>query len=217
MVTATAVTAKPVDPRESLVKQVAEMLIAKNGVTSTLEVKEALREIYPTFLWKQNTNSKGVLGVSELMDSLASQRLFNYNDNGTFREYFTTKKVRVKAAAKPVAKAPAKTPVKAKKAAPAAKILAKTTGSPSYISRAKALDLMQNNKGHFFTAIFTKSDGSNRTMNCQFLKGQLPSQLGYLKVNEASKLKSKAANPIRQINMQTLKTLIIGGKTYSIR
>jgi len=84
------------------------------------------------------------------------------------------------------------------------------------ISKSKALELMSNNKGHFFTAIFIDKDGERRTINCQYLKDQKQSPLGYCKVRELNKLK-RGEESIRQINLQTLISLSIGGQKYHVR
>lgn len=85
------------------------------------------------------------------------------------------------------------------------------------IGKKKALDLMKGNKGHFFTAEFVTKEGSRRTINCQYLKDQSQSELGYVKVQEAIKRKmDPEGNAIRQINMQTLKSLKIAGQTYKV-
>lgn len=86
----------------------------------------------------------------------------------------------------------------------------------SYISHARALELMENNKGHFFTAVFIKKDQTERVMNCKLMANQVPDRLGYIKVKEASLLR-QGKEAIRNVNLQTLKTLSIGQKEYRIR
>jgi len=73
---------------------------------------------------------------------------------------------------------------------------------------------MKNNKGRFFTAVFAKKDGTTRTINCQYRKGQPASEFGYIQVNESGLLKTDPTKAIRQINMQTLKSLTIAGTRY---
>lgn len=86
-----------------------------------------------------------------------------------------------------------------------------------YISHAKALELMENNKGQFFTAIFKKKDQSLRTMNCQYLKDQKPDRLGYIKVKETKLIRNGESNVVRSVNLQTLEELQIGKVTYKLR
>ena len=90
-----------------------------------------------------------------------------------------------------------------------------TTYFPRKLSKKKALEYMKNNKGHFFTAIFTDKELKERTINCQYLKDQLDTGLGYVRVKEASKLK-KGEDAIRNINIQTLLELHIAGIKYKL-
>lgn len=85
------------------------------------------------------------------------------------------------------------------------------------ISRLKALELMKNSKGQFFTAIFDKKDGTERIMNCQWLKDQKENPLGYVVVRDAALIKTNKNNCTRNINLQTLKSLRLSGQTYKIR
>ncbi len=95
-----------------------------------------------------------------------------------------------------------------------------TVGLPASapkLTRTQALKLMENNKGRFFTAIFTKKDGTTRTMNCRYLKDQSLSQLGYVKVVDEALRKSNPNDCTRNINLQTLQVLAIGGTQYKIK
>lgn len=83
------------------------------------------------------------------------------------------------------------------------------------LSRTKALELMSNNKGHFFTAVFIDKDNEVRTINCQYLKDQKQSVLGYVLVRECNKLR-KGEDAIRNVNLQSLKELHIGGVKYKL-
>lgn len=187
----------PVDEyRKGLVLGTAQRLIAKNGKTTTLDIKNDLRKNHPNYYWPQNTDNN-CLGVSEIMDGFFNQNLFAYSDNGTFRTYFnpvTAKKAVVKSATKNPS---------VKKAKPAKK--AKSFTTTGTISRKKALDAMKNSGGRFFTVVFIKKDGTERTMNCQYLKDQTTSDLGYVKVRETGKMKTTPTDCVRQINLQTLK------------
>ena len=129
--------------------------------------------------------------VSDFMDEMYNNGELVFKDNGTFREYSDPTKVKV-AKVKAV-------PVKGGK-----------------ISRKQALELMKNNKGHFFTATFTKKNGDLRTINCQYLKDQTNIELGYVKVKESGKAK-KGENAVRNVNLQTLSELRIAGAVYTIK
>ena len=85
------------------------------------------------------------------------------------------------------------------------------------ISKHNALDLMKNSKGHFFTVVFRKKDGTLRKINSQYLKEQDQSELGYVKVRELSKLKKSGETSIRSINLQTIESLVIEGRTFTIK
>ena len=90
-----------------------------------------------------------------------------------------------------------------------------TTYFPQKLGKRKALEYMSNNKGRFFTATFIDKDGKQRTINCQYLKYQAETVLGYVKVREAIKMKA-GENSIRQINLQTLVSLFIAKQKYHI-
>lgn len=82
------------------------------------------------------------------------------------------------------------------------------------MSRTSALEAMQNSKGRFFTVVFTTRGGATRTMNCQYLKDQGNSRLGYVKVREVCKIKTDEC--IRNVNLQTLSEYRSAGNTYKI-
>jgi hypothetical protein len=208
---------------KTAVRNTADNLLTANNTVTTLEIKNQLRKTQPNFYWSQAT-------VSALMDELQKEGVYTYTDNGTFRVYSALTKVPVKItkAYSATVIAPVKTTrgltkgsakalaAGAKAAATRAANKGKTLAPGARISRSKALELMKNNKGHFFTAVFTKVDGTERTINAQYLKDQGTSGLGYVKVREASKLKAGTTDNIRQINMQTLKRLKIQKKEYVV-
>lgn len=186
---------------------VVELLEANNTAT-TLEVKNELRDRFPEQRWIQKD-------VSNFMAELAEAGDLTFVDNGTFRTYSLKVKrnKKGKLVTTPTKKAmkPAAVPTsRAKKpATPAVKA--------TRISRKKALELMLGNKGHFFTAEFVKKDGVPRVINCQCLKDQSDSKLGYVKVREAALMRSATPEKaIRNINMQTITSLKIGGKVYKV-
>lgn len=210
---------------KNAVKTTADTLLTANNTVTTLEIKNELRKKEPNFYWSQAT-------ISNIMSELEKEGAFTYVDNGTFRVYSdpAVKKptARVKTVAPttattaPTGKGLVKGSAKAlaagaKAAATRAANAGKTGIASTRISRTKALQLMKNNKGHFFTAVFTKQDGSERTINAQYLKDQASSDLGYVKVREASKLKASPSDSTRQINIQTLKSLKIAGTQYTVR
>lgn len=197
------------------------LLKAQNRVT-TLEIKTALRAntAYSGYYWDQNI-------VSTIMIELQKEGKFDFVDTGVYRIYTGKAAVTTTPAAgqpKRGVGRPRKNPVAVAKPTPVKKAAKSrtinTTGAP-YISRTKAFNLMSNNKGRFFTAVFVKKNkngvtGGERTMNCQYLKDQTPA-LGYVKVKDAALVRTGATNVIRSVNLQTLKALSIGGQVYRIR
>ncbi len=171
---------------KAAVLSTATKLLKANNTVSTLEIKNQLREDEPDFYWNQIT-------VSSIMSELHNENEFTYVDNGIYRIYSIP-------VLSPVLKA----------------VKAKITTPSTRISRKKALELIKGNKGYFFTAIFTKQDGTERILNGQYLKNQKDNQLGYVLVRESRKM--KIGEPaIRNINLQTLKKLKIRGSQYTIR
>lgn len=90
-----------------------------------------------------------------------------------------------------------------------------TTYFPRKLSKKKALEYMSNNKGHFFTAVFVDKEGKDRKINCQYLKDQKQSPLGYVLVRECNKLR-KGEDAIKSVNLQSLKELHIAGIKYKL-
>lgn len=165
-------------------------LLEANNTVTTLELKQELRTKFPEFSWVQND-------ISQFMIDLHLAGELTYEDNGTYRTY----------------SGEAKKKATSKKDPKTGKNLKKIKATP--ISRTKAFDLMMGNKGYFFTAEFVKKDGETRVINCQCLKDQDP-KLGYIKVKEASLMRTDPENCIRQINIQTLVSLKIGGVPYKV-
>ena len=182
----------------------AKVLLVANNTITTLEIKLQLRKDYPYFYWTQDT-------VSNFVNDLVSEgKLTIVDDNGTYRTYadptqparvsnvtstgsktVTTKKV----ASTPTVKLP-----KGKK-----------------ITAQKAVEMMKNNKGRFFTVIFTKKDNTTRTLNGQWVKDQKPNANGYVLVKDAAKMKKTPNDCIRNVNLQTLHAISINGNTYRVK
>ena len=179
------------DLKRGHMSAVVMSLLQANNTITTLEVKQELRTKHPDFSWKQTD-------VSNYMNAMHLSGDLTYEDNGTFRTYSgeSLKKTSVKKDAK-------------------GKNLKKVAAKS--ISRAKAYDLMTGNKGYFFTAEFVKKDGKTRIINCQASKDQKDSKLGYINVKEASLMRTDPDNAYRKINMQTIKSLKIGGVAYKIK
>lgn len=184
--------------KDAVLNTAKQLLVPHNTVT-TLELKLQLRKDYPLFYWNQVT-------VSQHMDEFAKKGVFTYADNGTYRVYSDPTLVIVK-----VNKRKTKVAVPVAKTTP----IVKTTKTklPS-ITRNKALNLMQNNKGHFFTALFVKKDGTDRKINCQY---QSVTAAGYIQVTDMALRKKDPNNCIRNINLKTLKEIKIAGTFYKVK
>ena len=78
------------------------------------------------------------------------------------------------------------------------------------ISRTKAVELINNSKGKFFTVTFKKKNGDLRMINGNFKKGNF-TPLGYLSVYSA------ADKGYRQVNPKTITSLSVGGTEYKVK
>ena len=78
------------------------------------------------------------------------------------------------------------------------------------ISRTKAVELIKQTKGSFFTVCFTKKNGEERVLNGNVKVSDFQDALGYIKVKESGKKH-------RLINPRTILWLRTGGKTYTIK
>ncbi len=67
------------------------------------------------------------------------------------------------------------------------------------IGKQKAMDLIQASKGRFLTVVFTKKDGTTRTMNCQYTGNT--SKLGYLIMKEKGKFRNANAQEITELRL----------------
>jgi hypothetical protein len=141
---------------------------------------------------------------------LANLNKFIFVNNGTYRIYSTPAMEWLKAVSKP---RQTTAPLKKQVVLPS---LSKGRQTPK-ITRAKALEMMKNNKGRFFTVTFMKKDNTERTLNGIYVKDQTPSPLGYIIMKEAKLMKSGAKEQIRNINLQTLISIKIKGSTYQVK
>ena len=206
---------------DAVINTARKLCMAQNQVT-TLEIKAEVIKSHPQYFWTQNF-------VSATMDTLYQRGDFVYTDiniinpkhkGEIYRVYSYPSSVILKS------KTVKKTATKTAKATTNSATVVKAPKTKT-IGRQKALELMQNNKGHFFTVIFVDKSSKDRTMNCQYLKDQKVSTLGYVKVKEAIKAKIAKNTPvkkntpkvstIRTINLQTLKQLRIAGNSYKIK
>ena len=78
------------------------------------------------------------------------------------------------------------------------------------ISKTKSLELIKANGSKMFTATFVKKNGDNRVVNGMIKTPITNTNLGYVPMYE---MKSKE---YRNVNLQTLTNLSIGGTKYKI-
>lgn len=174
---------------------VAKKLCKANNTVTTLEIKTELRKRYPNNRWEQAT-------ISSTMIDANSNGKFDYSDNGTFRTYsFVGKTANKGTIVTPVTQV---TKGKAKKAK-----AAKTPMSTQKISRTKALDLIQNSNGKFFTVTFIKKDGSRRVLNAQYTPDMGVSPLGYILVKDISAVRKKEVKTVKNVNLQTIESITL--------
>ena len=86
------------------------------------------------------------------------------------------------------------------------------------LSRFKASELIKSTGGKIFGAVFTKKDGTLRTMNARLgvqkhLKGGKSSASSK---NALMTVYDMSAKGYRMINLSTLQQLTIGGTVYSV-
>ena len=78
------------------------------------------------------------------------------------------------------------------------------------ISKTKALELIKENDSKMFTATFIKKDNSTRVINGMVDKPIKSTNLGYISMKEMR------TSEYRNVNLQTLTNLSIGGTKYKI-
>jgi len=72
------------------------------------------------------------------------------------------------------------------------------------ISRERALELIEGNKGKFITVTFTKKGGDTRVLNGQYVS---TTRLGYVKMKDTVKSRRSGKDCIRNVNLQTITAL----------
>ena len=93
-------------------------------------------------------------------------------------------------------------------------------GTPEYLTKEQAKQLILNTKGKFFTVTFIKKDGTTRVMNARlevkaYLKGgELPYDPEEKGLIPAYDVKT---GDYRMININTITNLKIGNNTYNIQ
>jgi C-terminal processing protease CtpA/Prc len=79
------------------------------------------------------------------------------------------------------------------------------------INKSRAVELITNSKGKFFTVTYVTKSNETRTINCNTkISRTNPTSLGYITVYS---FKDKG---YRSVNTQTIKSLNMNGYTYRI-
>lgn len=78
------------------------------------------------------------------------------------------------------------------------------------ITRTKAVEAIENSKGRFFTTTFTTKAGNERTINCNFKKGNV-TKLGHLRVNS---IQDKG---LRSVDPRTISKLVINNQIFKVK
>ena len=190
----------------NLVFNMAMRLLKPQNRITTLEIKMQLIKDYPSIKWKQEF-------VHDAMDAFYRQGFFTItDDNGTYRTYsdpnynpITVDAVIVIDAlpvyTKSIAASTSSTDTdNSQGTTSSAKPAVKTA-----IDKNKALDLMRNNKGHYFTA-FIKENGTVEILNCQFVKAKQDLNAPNSVV---VKLRKKAVESYKKFELQDLEELSI--------
>lgn len=184
--------------------------LGKKNTSNSAKVKEVLRKNFPN-VYSTQAEVDSVVNML-LKDKLLTGTLENFSDprgasGSSFPQVFV-EVVSLKGESAPTSSRSTVT----KAAAKPVQSIESIKGNK--ISRSLAQKLMENNSGKFFSAKFVTKKNKMRTINAQLLKDSSV-ELGYIKVKEINKIK-KGENAVRNINLQTLEELSIGGRTFQV-
>jgi len=186
--------------KKEKVLAIAKELCKANNTVTTLEIKNELRKRYPHNRWEQTE-------VSTVMNDFQNSGKFTFSDNGTYRVYSL---VNAKKTTKPSKSTPKVNTMKATTTS------TRTRSTGTRISKSKALDLIQNSNGKFFTVTFIKKDGTRRVMNGQHTSDMGVSSLGYINVKDITAVRRKESATIKSVNLQTIESIRLGKTTYKV-
>lgn len=80
------------------------------------------------------------------------------------------------------------------------------------ISKSKALELMQNSRGKFFSVTFVKQDKTSRKMQAKYDSKVSLNPLGFIVLKDVCD-----NNQLKNVNLQQLTELKINKKTYKVK
>jgi hypothetical protein len=200
--------------RKQAIHDTANALCNAQNQFTNLELKNELRKNYPNEVWNQ-------MDISiEMMDLADNEGHFNYTHNGSYRTYTATPSLQGSQAqtnsnpsmtAQLIAKAQSTNqPLKNQgKISTAPKI--KPPVSTKRIGRNKALEIIQNTNGKFFSVKFVKKNGDERLMGVQYIKGTKADPLGYVRLKD---LKTQIT---KSVNLQTLSEIKTNNTLYKVK
>lgn len=199
----------PQDQMEKLVFNTANKLLKPNNTITTLEIKLQLIKDYPQTKWVQNF-------VHDTMDYFYRQGLFVIvDDNGTYRTYSDPNynPVFVDAVATPVDQiALGNGYTKSIDTSTDGTSNSSVSTVKTTIDKNKALNLMQNNRGHYFTA-FVNENGTVSVLNCQYIKNQ---QDFNFPNSVVVKLRKKSVDTMKTFNLNELIELSINKQNFVV-
>lgn len=88
----------------------------------------------------------------------------------------------------------------------------KGSKKPKHASRTEIVDLINNSNGKIMSITYTKTDGTERVMNCQKPKGDTSTNLGYILVND---MQEKGDKKTKSVDPRTISRLKLAGKVYT--
>lgn len=195
--------------RRQAIHDAANALCNAQNQFTNLELKNELRKNFPNEIWNQMDISV------EMMDLADGGGYFDYTHNGSYRTYFATPSLQgsqIQTNSNPsmtaqlIAKAQA-TITQAIVKQPKIKVPVAT----KRIGRNKALEIIQNTNGKFFSVKFAKKNGDERLMGVQYVKGTKADPLGYVRLKE---LKTQIT---KSVNLQTLSEIKTNNTLYKVK
>lgn len=202
--------------KEDIIFNMAIKLLKPQNRITNLEIKNQLRKDFPDFSWKQEF-------VHDTMDNFYRQGYFIIaDDNGTYRTYADPTYNPITVDAVIVDDTIALTDGQYTKAidptATQNDVVSDTTTNTvvdavkTTIDANKALSLMQNNSGHFFTA-FVKENGNVEVLNCQYVRNRQDLNAPNSVV---VKLRKKAVDSFKTFELSNLTELSINKQSFVI-
>lgn len=186
-----------------ILSEAAKLLIEQNGSTTTLDLKNYVRLVFPSTTWTQEE-------VSTMMDSFYKNQSIlglSYTYNGTYRKYYT--ELNTKTVSSTVSSTVTTKDTKTKKKVQSKKVSSKKVAKKK-VSRSAAVEMIKETKGKFFGVTFIKTDGSERTLNCHVSSKDFMDNTGYIRCTTSK-------GEIKRINPRTLISVSVGGVLTKVK